>query len=183
MPEAANDNSTIEADLSEWFDHFGGLTLGELVQHLEECGHHAGAIQTAILAALMRLDIFASVPLSHLDLDDSINRLDLVPGVTCVQDLATRYHKPHFNAPAADGGRLVIWDLYVEDTDGINADIDPTFARLSYAERQRLDPRTPADCVIPYVGVLPGEAIQLTARFGADGLLIERRIWVGPRLS
>ncbi|QKR99246.1 hypothetical protein F9288_05960 [Sphingomonas sp. CL5.1] len=183
MRDAANDNSMIEADLAEWFDHFGGLTLGELTERLEECGYHAGAIQTVIHAALMRLDIFVSVPLGHLDLDDSINRLDLIVGVTRVEVLTTRYHKPHFVAPAADGGRLAIWDLYVEDTNGIHTDIDPELARLSYAERQRRNPRTPVDCVIPFVAVLPGEAIQLTARFGADGVLAERSIWVGPRLS
>ena len=183
MRDAANDNSMIEADLAEWFDHFGGLTLGELTEHLEECGHHAGAIQTAIRAALMRLDIFVSVPLARLDLDDSISRLDLIVGVTRVEALATRYHQPHFIAPTADGGRVAIWDIYVEYTDQVEVVIDPEFARLSYAERQRRDPRAPSNCTIPFTDVLPGEAIQLKAIFDANGMLAERAIWVGPRLS
>lgn len=183
MVVAHNDNRTIAADIDDWMDRYSGLTFGELIDFLDLQGHRPAAIRTAVYAALMRLDIFVSVPLGHLDLDDSIGRLDLVPGVTRVAGLATRYHKPHSVAPVTDGGQLAIWDLYVEDPDGIHTDIDPELARLSYAERQRRNPRTPVDCVIPFVGILPGEAIQLTARFGADGLLVERSIWVGPRLS
>lgn len=183
MAIASNDNMPIDTDIDAWMDYASGLSVWDLTHHLEELGHSAGAIRTAIHAALMRLDIFIAVPLSYLDYDDSISRLDLVPGTTRFEGLARRFHQPHFVGPTVDGGRVVIWDIYVEETDGIEVDVDPDLAGLSYAERQRRDPNTPANCTIPYVGVLPGEAIQLAGRFDSEGLLVERSICVGPRLS
>lgn len=148
--------------------------LDDLLE-LEE--HHDGSAAEEVIALISDGLAYIAVPLSQMDWDTCVMRVDWLVGSSTVADIEAQFGPAHADE-VANGARVLAYDLYVENTDDEEYAPPPAYAARDEAESDR-----PTGCAFPYASIWPSEALQVEFSFGANGTLDRFAFKVADRLT
>lgn len=152
-----------------------GCPLDDLLE-LEE--HHEGSVTDEVTTLINEGLAYIAVPLSQMDWDTCVMRVDWLVGSSTVADIEARFGPAHADK-VINCARVLAYDLYVEDVD--DEDYPPPAA--PYAVRDKAESDRPTECAFPYASIWPPEALQVEFTFGAAGTLTRFEFKVADRLT
>ena len=143
---------------------------------LEE--HHDGSVTDEVVTLINDGLAYVAVPLSQMDQDTCVMRVGWLVGSSTVADIEARFGPAHADK-VARGGRVLAYDLYVENTGSEDCPPPPA----PYAAREAAESDPPDGCAFPYAPIWPPEALQVEFTFGAGGTLHGFEFRVAGRLT
>ncbi|MFC7498450.1 hypothetical protein ACFQRC_04365 [Enterovirga sp. GCM10030262] len=143
---------------------------------LEE--HHDGSAAEEVIALIIDGLAYIAVPLSQMDWDTCVMRIDWLVGSSTVADIEAQFGPAHADK-VANGARVLAYDLYVENIDDEKYAPPPA----PYAARDEAESDRPTGCAFPYASIWPPEALQVEFTFAAKGTLHRFDFKVANRLT